>query len=61
MHGPPSRKMFAIVHQMRTRIMTSPVCTGERIIGATRRAAGARTFNADIEMNGSFLVLSLYF
>jgi fructose-bisphosphate aldolase, class I len=26
--------MFAIVHQMRTRIMTSPVFTGERIIGA---------------------------
>src|SRR5262245_63451513 len=27
-------QMFAIVHQMRTRIMTSPVFTGERIIGA---------------------------
>ena len=27
-------EMFAIVHQMRTRIMTSPVFTGERIIGA---------------------------
>jgi fructose-bisphosphate aldolase, class I len=26
-------QMFAIVHQMRTRIMTSPVFTGERIIG----------------------------
>src|SRR5947209_1449965 len=26
--------MFAIVHQMRTRIMTSPAFTGERIIGA---------------------------
>jgi fructose-bisphosphate aldolase class I len=26
--------MFAIVHQMRTRIMTSPGFTGERIIGA---------------------------
>jgi fructose-bisphosphate aldolase, class I len=28
------REMFAIVHQMRTRIMTSPVFTGDRIIGA---------------------------
>ena len=27
-------QMFAIVHQMRTRIMTSPVFTGDRIIGA---------------------------
>src|SRR5919109_834534 len=27
-------EMFAIVHQMRTRIMTSPSFTGERIIGA---------------------------
>jgi len=27
-------QMFAIVHQMRTRIMTSPVFTGERILGA---------------------------
>jgi fructose-bisphosphate aldolase, class I len=27
-------EMFAIVHQMRTRIMTSPGFTGERIIGA---------------------------
>src|SRR5437899_11253459 len=26
--------MFEIVHQMRTRIMTSPGFTGERIIGA---------------------------
>jgi hypothetical protein len=26
--------MFAIVHQMRPRIMTSPVFTGERIVGA---------------------------
>ena len=26
--------MFAIVHQMRTRIMTSPSFTGERIIAA---------------------------
>jgi fructose-bisphosphate aldolase, class I len=28
------REMFAIVHQMRTRIMTSPVFTGDRVIGA---------------------------
>ena len=27
-------QMFTIVHQMRTRIMTSPAFTGERIIGA---------------------------
>ena len=27
-------EMFALVHQMRTRIMTSPAFTGERIIGA---------------------------
>ena len=27
-------EMFAIVHQMRTRIITSPVFTGERILGA---------------------------
>jgi fructose-bisphosphate aldolase, class I len=27
-------QMFAIVHQMRTRIMTSPVFTGKRILGA---------------------------
>ena len=27
-------EMFTIVHQMRTRIMTSPAFTGERIIGA---------------------------
>src|SRR6188768_3316453 len=27
-------EMFAIVHQMRSRIMTSPSFTGERIIGA---------------------------
>jgi fructose-bisphosphate aldolase class I len=26
--------MFALVHQMRTRIMTSPAFTGERVIGA---------------------------
>src|SRR5262245_18956451 len=29
-----AEQMFAIVHQMRTRIMTSPAFTGERIIGA---------------------------
>ena len=28
------QQMFAIVHQMRTRIMTSPAFTGERILGA---------------------------
>src|SRR5438046_2546045 len=28
------QEMFAIVHQMRTRIMTSPVFTGDRILGA---------------------------
>ena len=28
------QEMFAIVHQMRTRIMTSPAFTGDRIIGA---------------------------
>jgi fructose-bisphosphate aldolase, class I len=27
-------QMFALVHQMRTRIVTSPVFTGERILGA---------------------------
>jgi fructose-bisphosphate aldolase, class I len=27
-------QMFALVHQMRTRVMTSPVFTGERIVGA---------------------------
>ena len=27
-------QMFAIVHQMRTRIVTSPAFTGKRIIGA---------------------------
>jgi hypothetical protein len=53
--------MFVIVHRMRTRIMTSPVFTGERIVGANEKGSGARAFNADIEMNGSFLVLSLYF
>jgi fructose-bisphosphate aldolase class I len=26
--------MFALVHQMRTRVMTSPVFTGDRIVGA---------------------------
>jgi fructose-bisphosphate aldolase class I len=28
------QEMFALVHQMRTRIITSPVFTGERILGA---------------------------
>ena len=28
------QEMFAIVHQMRTRLMTSPAFTGERILGA---------------------------
>src|SRR5215475_3065031 len=28
-------QMFAIVHQMRARIMTSPAFTGKRIIGAS--------------------------
>ncbi|MEE4164117.1 MAG: hypothetical protein V2I25_16555, partial [Woeseiaceae bacterium] len=27
-------EMFAIVHEMRTRIITSPAFTGERILGA---------------------------
>jgi len=27
-------EMFAIMHQMRARIMTSPVFTGERVLGA---------------------------
>src|SRR5437667_3975970 len=27
-------EMFAIVHQMRTRVITSPAFTGERILGA---------------------------
>ena len=27
-------EMFALVHQMRTRIITSPTFTGERILGA---------------------------
>ena len=27
-------QMFDIIHEMRTRIMTSPVFTGERILGA---------------------------
>jgi fructose-bisphosphate aldolase class I len=31
---PNEEQMFAIVHQMRTRIITSPAFTGERIIGA---------------------------
>ena len=31
---PNEEEMFAIVHQMRTRIITSPSFTGERILGA---------------------------
>jgi fructose-bisphosphate aldolase class I len=31
-------EMFAIVHQMRTRMIISPSFTGERIIGAIRSA-----------------------
>jgi fructose-bisphosphate aldolase, class I len=31
---PSDEEMFAIVHQMRTRIITSPAFSGERIIGA---------------------------
>ena len=27
-------EMFALVHQMRTRVITSPSFTGERILGA---------------------------
>ena len=30
-------KMFDLVHQMRTRVITSPSLTGERIIGANYR------------------------
>ena len=32
--GSNEAEMFAMVHQMRTRIMTSPAFTGERILGA---------------------------
>ena len=39
-------EMFAIVHQMRTRIMTSPSFTGERIIGAI---LFENTMDSDIE------------
>jgi fructose-bisphosphate aldolase class I len=39
-------EMFAIVHQMRTRIMTSPSFTGERIIAAI---LFANTMDRDIE------------
>src|SRR5262249_1979021 len=31
---PTDEEMFAIVHEMRTRIVTSPVFTGDRILGA---------------------------
>src|SRR5215470_2855760 len=39
-------EMFAIVHQMRTRIITSPGFTGERIIGAI---LFENTMDSDIE------------
>jgi fructose-bisphosphate aldolase class I len=39
-------EMFAIVHQMRTRIITSPSFTGERILGAI---LFANTMDRDIE------------
>jgi fructose-bisphosphate aldolase class I len=39
-------EMFAIVHRMRTRIITSPSFTGERIIGAI---LFENTMNRDIE------------
>ena len=39
-------EMFAIVHQMRTRMITSPSFTGERIIGAI---LFENTMNRDIE------------
>jgi fructose-bisphosphate aldolase class I len=39
-------EMFAVVHQMRTRIMTSPAFTGERIIAAI---LFEDTMNRDIE------------
>src|SRR5215471_836914 len=39
-------EMFALVHQMRTRIMTSPGFTGERIIGAI---LFENTMDSDIE------------
>jgi len=34
-------EMFALVHQMRARIITSPSFTGERIIGARKRWASS--------------------
>src|SRR5260370_37072452 len=39
-------EMFALVHQMRTRIITSPSFTGERILGAI---LFANTMDSDIE------------
>jgi len=44
------REMFALVHQMRTRIITSPCFTGERIIGAI---LFANTMDSDIEGQAS--------
>src|SRR6266550_968714 len=39
-------EMFALVHQMRTRIITSPSFTGERILGAI---LFENTMNRDVE------------
>ena len=39
-------EMFTLVHQMRTRIITSPCFTGERIIGAI---LFENTMDSDIE------------
>src|SRR6516162_10849574 len=39
-------EMFALVHQMRTRVITSPSFTGERILGAI---LFENTMNRDIE------------
>ncbi len=41
-------EMFALVHEMRTRIITSPSFTGERIIGAI---LFENTMDRDIEGN----------
>ena len=43
-------EMFALVHQMRTRIITSPCFTGERIIGAI---LFENTMDSDIEGQAS--------
>src|SRR5216683_2571331 len=39
-------EMFAIVHQMRARIITSPIFTGERILGAI---LFEKTMDSDIQ------------